>query len=254
MKAANLIASVVFTTIQASAADITFAAQKMSYTGMGEPVDLTKLISYKKTAYAAGTKQVATIAFAAVTIVEGSTYNVTLYRKDTGEQVTYACIAGAGETTTTLAEQFKLRIANDLAAFVTATRSGTTLTVTESALTTQGVLISAPTGAVVVVTVAHVSASGTVAEVKEYNSAVTSGTFRKYEFVVNREVNIGGTKQLSEAVIIVWADEGATNFAAFDTRHDGTSNGEGILTGDYLDNTSAATLAASAEKYVEKVG
>lgn len=255
-KPAVLFASKVYTTIQASAADIVFSKGQIAFDGCGEPVILDKIVDITKKVYAAGTKQITTAAFAGLTVSSagGENFTMTLLRKDTNQQVTYSVWTASGETTTTLAEKFNVKINADLSAFVTSTRSTTTLTLTEVSVSTGGVIVTAPTGVTVTVTTPHVDASGTVAEVAQYDPLVTSGTFRRYDFTVNKPITVGGGgKQDSEGHIVIWADEAATNFADFEARLFGTSNGEGILTGDYLDNTSAATLAASAEAYVEKV-
>lgn len=252
---ANLLASKVYAhnTLQASAADITFAKGVINFNGCGAGVQLDKIVDVTKKVYAAGTLQDTKVEFSGVTVVDFTKYTLTLLRKDTNQMITWSVITGASSSPTSLASQFDAAVGNDLNAFVTSARTGTFIHLVEKSVDSQGFLVTAPTGSVLTASVAHVDPSGTVQEVQQYNAAITTGTFRKYDFTVDRETpGLGGQKQITEAHITIWADESDTNFAAFEAALFGTSNATGILTGGSLDNTSTATLRTTAEPYVAK--
>jgi len=255
-KPSNLFATVAFQAIAPTAGDITFSKGQVNFAGLGVPVALKDIVAFKKTVFAAGTKQVNTIDFTAIAVSANTPYDLKVRRLDTGEVITKQIITpSSGATFTTIAAQFETAIANDPSVPMTVTRIGAVLTVTERSIDTKGLIYTAPAAVVIAQTFAHVDSSGTLSEVQVYAPTVTAGDYRRYDFTVNKPVanTFAGGKQLSEVLITVWANELDGDITDFDERLVGTANNKGILTGAFLDSTSTATLRTTAEAYVEVV-
>lgn len=199
--------------------DETLAARKLTITGLGTPIELDKLVAYKATAYGTGTAQVRTLDFAACTFASGTLASLMIYRNDTGVMQKVG-IAPTSSSTTAARTLFVAAI-NALGTHVTAAAGGgSTLTLTQNTDVGGFTVLYFPTGMTNVNTTPYVAASGSYAEVVQYDqNAMVGGQFQKYDFTVKKETQnpISSGFGTSEGHIVVWVEKNDAQFAAFNT-------------------------------------
>lgn len=233
-KPANLIGSVVYNPLQAAGADVSISKGKIIFVGLPNGIKLTDVKDYTRTVYAAGTKEVRTLALAGVTVANSTAYTFVLQRLDNGDKKTYTVFtAASGSTTTTLAVLVRAVINNDSGRIVNATGSTTNVILTEISTDTMGFnFTEIPTGATNTNTTPHVDPSGTYAEAFAYDptKAAAAGTYTKYRFVFKTDVanaaNSGGG--YATVVVMIFADQLDANYTAFDDKVTATVTASGI--------------------------
>jgi len=208
-KPSNLSGTIAYQAVAALAADITFAARAIGFVGLGESAILNNITSVETKAFSAGVLQINTPDFALVAPTNNTVHTLAIRRLDTNQVITYQIITpSTGTNADLIAQQFNDQINNDLGGVVTSLKLGTVLTLTEKSLETQGFSYVFPTGVVQGPTTAHVSPSGTVAEVQVYDPSVTAGDYRKYTINYNKLTQApAGGQWYSPVVLIVWANQ-----------------------------------------------
>ena len=190
------IALTVLDTVQAAAADITFAGNKLTVTGLGRTVNLADATSYSYTAYAAGTPSVKEYNFAAATLGADLTYRLAVIidgqidfnggGKEANELIPireYTISSGSTVPTAAfLATEFITRINLDPNAKVTAASGGAGIV--ELTLNTAefgDFRVESPLGVVEAVTTPFVAPAGTPAIVEaDRGQANPAGAYDTY--------------------------------------------------------------------------
>ena len=262
---ARLLDVAVLNTIQASAADVEVVKGDFGLAASAadamEAIPHKDIISWTNTPYAAGTAATLKFEYTAVALVGGVQYSVVLYHN--GVSKTYSVVqATAYASVNALVVAIAAKINLDGNAPVVASDSTTRLVIIQKAATVADGAVSWTnnSGAPVYVTgaVAYVAPAGLPAEIDAVKpgSSVTAGQYTKHSIVWSKLVShnaVSGLKVYREVETRVYSDEGATNFAAYET---GMDNKLGVVvvagaTGG-LNSTSAATLAASVATYIAK--
>lgn len=235
----------VLNTIQLAAADVTMAQGNVTVTNLGRAIKLSDGISYTVSPYAAGTAAVWEATFP-TTPVPSTSYFVTLELPNhlafpnggqNSNQLsrirTYSVYTSAsGETGTTLAQKFADLINADLWDGVirfSASPAAAVLTITQAAASVtalDGIPVVTATSTVTLVnTVAGVFPSGTPSQLIAAGvptvSVSPTAEYSTYDLVLRYTTTRGvanGARAFIEARAVIYADELATNFAAFDTK------------------------------------
>lgn len=183
-------------------------------------------LRFNKFAYTAGTTGIYTLTVTAVTPVVGKLYKIQLYG---GSQTnpygfTWSVIA-ATTSTTDLATAIAAQITNSgQSAAVTATSSGSVVTINEVVATTGGFTITftGDVNAVFATSTSNVLPVGTLAQVALYKlpGVVTSGTFNLYQWsydVKYPNFDGNGDDAVRREFVEIWIDLAATNYSLVDT-------------------------------------
>jgi len=257
---ARFFTGAVLNTIQAVAADLVLSGNKLQVNDgsndiFTEPVPLARTIQSVVTVFTAGTAGVDTVDFAGVSIVDGRIYTLETFAEGipnpegsyttgaiqgVGDSRVYTVGLEDGAATTDLRTAFVTAINNDLDAPVTAAGAGgSTLTLTVDTIANGDVtVVQQPTGSTVAQTTPHVNPAGSPDEVNALfpGQADVTGQYRKYDIVwdrLQRNNGVSGAKVSDERSTIIYADETATNFAAFDTEYDAIIAGTHTPATDY---------------------
>lgn len=234
----------VLNTIQAAAADVTLAQGNLSVTDLGRAIKLSDGISYTVSPYAVGTAAEWDATFPAVP-VPSTSYFVTLELPNhlafpnggqNSNQLsrirTYTVYtATSGETGTTLANKFEALINADLWDGVirfTSSNAGAVLTITQAAASVtalDGIPVVTATSTVTLSnTTPGVFPSGTPSQLIAAGvptvSVSQTAEYSTYDLVLRYTTTRGvanGARAFIEARAVIYADELAANFAAFDT-------------------------------------
>lgn len=223
-KPANLIGSIVYNPLQAAGADVTIATGKIIFNGLPNGIKLEDVVSYKRTVFSAGVKQVTNIDLAAITIANSTQYTLILQREDTGDFITYNVFTpSAGTTAASIAAQFIARINSDTSRFINASGATTHVILTEISTDTKGFIVTGfPFAATVTITTPHTEPSGTYLEAFAYDpiKANPAGQYTKYDFTYKKDVNAAANSGRQDAVVqaIIFADQTDANYGAFDTK------------------------------------
>jgi len=243
----------VLDTVQAAAADITFAGGKLEVTGLGEVIKLTDGISSSFDAYAAGTPSVKEYDFAGITLAANYQYRfaVVIDRqvdfngggKEANELIPIReYVVWTGTTVPTaddIRDEFIQRINQDPQSRVTAASGGAgILELTLDSVEEGDFRAESPEGTVETVTTAFVEPQGTPAVV-EANGGVANpaGQYDTYTITFGKErrqayVN-GGFASFPEDVKI-YLESTSGNAAAFITELDSILDGTHTPVSDYL--------------------
>lgn len=253
----------VLNTIQALAADLvlsaglltTDASSDYNIGAPGAPLVGTGRAS-TKTAYAAGTAPVKNTDLGAVSIVAGAPYRLAIvfpnYVAFPGggqeanqmvairEYVVFTDADAAAPTAAALAALFVARINADPQALgVASVVSTDNVRFTASSATNGDFSIEAPAGATYSTTTAYVAPSGTpaIVELAAPGSSSATGEYTTWLITVTTQEKhaavSGGTVGFRNDFVI-YADETAANFAAFETALDAILDGTHTPAADYL--------------------
>ena len=180
-------------------------------------------IKFDYTAGVAGTKGVYTISTAACTPVVGKVYKIQIISND-GSVNQVIPVISSSAVAATLASDINTAILNaDQGGFFTSTVSGTTVTINESNLYTQGfaIIIFGDSTITTAVSTVAVAAFGTLAQVQLYKPTITSGgPFSLYQWTLNsdaKDYTGAGSNAGSPVVIQIWADTTGSNFSTAST-------------------------------------
>lgn len=180
-------------------------------------------LRFNKFAYTAGVTGVYTLTVTACTPVVGKLYKIQLFG---GSQTnpygfTWDVIA-ATTSPTDLATAIAAQITNSgQSAAVTATSSGSVVTINEVVATTGGFTITfiGDVNAVFATTTSNVLPLGTLAQVQLYKPSVTSGTFNLYQWsydVKYPNFDGNGDDAVRREYVEIWVDLAATNYSTVD--------------------------------------
>lgn len=206
------------------AGDATMVAQgKITVTGLGTPIYIRNVLSYLKTTGVAQTLQVTTIDTTAATVVTGSVQRFTLKRLSDNTAFTFDIVNPSTSVVTLksgiVAALNAILAGPNGAAIVTAVSTGSnTLTITEVSGTGAFLFYPADTGITVVYTTPHVNSSGSLAEVQQYNPAISTGTlYTKFDCYVQTLIPEAGgmANSVRKGHIIIWVEQNDAQFAAF---------------------------------------
>ena len=251
----------VLNVIQAAAADVTMAQGNVTVTNLGRAIKLSDGISYTVSPYAAGTAAEWDATFPAVP-VPSTSYFVTLELPNhlafpnggqNSNQLsrirTYTVYtATSGETGTTLANKFEALINADLWDGVirfTSSNAGAVLTITQAAASVtalDGIPVVTATSTVTLNnTTAGVFPSGTPSQLIAAGvptvSVSPTAEYSTYDLVLRYTTTRGvanGARAFIEARAVIYADELAANFAAFDTKLVSILDGSYATTAEFL--------------------
>lgn len=249
---------VVLNTIQALAADLVLAGGKLTLNDgsvdLSTPVKLSDGTDFTATNYSAGVASVKEYDLTAVSLTAQSNYrmevslpiqanvagNVTAEANELTNIREYVVWFDAAPTADELRDAFIDRINNDTSAKVTAASGGAGIVeLTLDDVDDCDFTVVAPAGTVETVTTPYTEPAGTPAIVEELAPALVSqtATYRTYELSyeeLSANGLISGGKVFFPKKLIVFADEGATNFAAFDTEITAIMDGTHTPVADYL--------------------
>ena len=256
----------VLNTIQAAAADVVLSGGKLQLNDgsvdlLTDSVKISDALAVVKTAYAAGTASVKEYDLAGVALAANTQYvmsvevpqvagfnnvqvsNGNFGRNEANELIrirTYVVWVGAAPTANELRDLFIARINDDAGARVTAASGGAgVVELTLDDVNDGDFSTEAPAGAAESVTTPYVAPSGTPALVNadSPNAASATGQYSTWSISLlraRRHNNVGGGNAFFEEVTRIYADEGATNFAAFETELDAVLAGTHTPASDYL--------------------
>ena len=219
--------------IQAAAADIIFGPGGLfTVTDLGEEIKLTDGREFNTTAFSAGVLSEKDYDLAAITLTADTQFTITVkvdHPSDPepleSQERSYTVSSGSTvPTADEIRDLFIDRVNQDTNRKVDATDGGAgivTLTLREL---NEGdfITIASPAGTVEVVVTAFVEPAGTFALVDAFspgNASVTA-TYKTYELVYRRFARnnaISGAFTHQDERVLIFADTGAANFAAFDT-------------------------------------
>jgi hypothetical protein len=244
---------VVLNTILATAGDLSLAGGKMDVTNLGEAIKIADGVSSTKTAYAAGTPSIKSYNMTGATIADNAIYRLTVSVakantvSGTGsaeaDQINavreYTVSTEAGATATKLKLLFEARINADPQATVTAAGSTTNLELTLKKIDGGDFTVVAPSGVGESVGTAFVAPAGTPAIVEACAPSQSSptATYTTWTIVYNRNSRhyaVGGAYVQNTVYVDIFADSGATNYAAFVTEIDKILAGTHTPASDYL--------------------
>lgn len=218
-------------------------------------VKMSDITGYSATAYTAGTANVRTIDFASVTLVANTQYSMTINFPNVvnffqgGRETnavyttrTYTVSVDATPTVGELRDAFKARIDADLNSGVTtSTSSGTNLILTATSANAGDILLTLPTGATNTNTTPYVEPVGTPSAlaVDTNNSSIVlgSGQYKRYVLRFRKYIkhnSIPGLDAAKEVLAVVYAEQNAVSFAAFNTRLTTVLDGTYATVADYL--------------------
>ena len=204
--------------------------------GLSNPIDPASISSYAITAYAAGQKKKWTLDFTAFVPADNTQYSITLTKVMTGDpqgigtsdlfgnKKTYSIFSGVSDTATIIGGKFRAALVADTQAFVVTT--GATVQAIVEAVDTSfdfTVDITAVPLTTKTITVAYIAPSGTPTIVGAIDSVNVSsaGQYRTY-LITYRQRRTSGLVENSYVsklqTVVVFADELATNFTAFNSR------------------------------------
>lgn len=245
----------------AVAADADLTGGKLTVTGLPS-INLKDAISYVKTAFNAGTASVKTVDFTTANLAAEGYYRLEVKvpgridfpnasATNTGQESNdlnaireYNWGAGAtAPTAANVADAIKARIDADPYAKVSAASAAGVLTLTllnveegDFDLKVTGYA----EGAGLAVTTPYVAVTGTPAQVEVEagsGTAIAGGEYTAWEIVYDRQIrngNISGLKAGLETIAIVYAEENAAAFGAFETAIDAMLDGTHLPVADYL--------------------
>ena len=211
--------------------DAALANSAVSITGLPD-INWRDIVAYDVEVFSAGVLQQEDVDFTGFTPVIGQAYKIlvkyNIIRIGVAELPTESSITkivvASTVTLIDLIDDFVTAINNDLQAKVTATRNANVLELNQDDFTIDGFNVPEfPIGITGVTTnTAFVKPAGSPALVAEFvdSSVVITGTeFRKYELTVHKrkEFDSDGDVSSQKLRAIVFADELAGGFAAFDT-------------------------------------
>lgn len=237
------------------AADAVIAAGIVTIEGI-PPLAFRDLVGFQTTAFTAGVLQADTLTL--TTPVVGQAYKIVIRANQKplgvaempdGKSKTYIVIAST-TSISDLVTQFTGAINNDLSAFVDATANTNDLElVQKGGFTIDG--YSIPDSPVVPTSVtAFTKPQGSPTEVESFvDKSVTvdaGGQFKKYVITIHnrKEFDSAGDVSAQKLVAIIFADETAGDFAAFNTAL------TDIMTAE-MDDTSTITLKDDIRTYLE---
>ncbi len=190
------------------------------------------IVSYETEVFSAGVLQQEDVDFAGLTVVVGQAYKIVVKYNvlrigvaeiPTERSITKIVVAST-TTLTDLIDLFVTAVNNDTAAKVTATRNANVLELDQDDFTIDGFQVPEfPIGITGVTTgTAFVKPAGSPAQVAEFvdSSVVITGTeFKRYTLTVHKrkEFDSDGDVSSQKLLAIVFADEQAGDFAAFDS-------------------------------------
>lgn len=240
----------VLNTIQAVAADITFGpGGAFTVTDLGEVIKLGDGEAFAATAFAAGTASVKEYNLAAVSLTAETVYTMIVNvdhpeNPEPDESLNRSYTVSSGTTVPTadeLRDLFIARINLDTNRKVEPASGGAgivELTLNDIDIGDFNVPTS-PAGTVEAVTTPFVAKAGTPAQVELLAPGQSSATatYKEYElqyrrFARNNAISGAFTHQLER--VLIFADTGATNFAAFDTEMLAIMAGTHTPVADYL--------------------
>lgn len=245
-KPGNALGVSVLNTVQAAAADVSFAAGEITITGL-PPFRYKDVVGYVSTAAAVGTLQIDTITFTAFTPVIGQAYKIKLRPNlirigvaeiPIGQTEVYITVATT-VTANDLSQQFADAITNNTQSKVTAVNAAGVITVTQKDFTIDGFSVPEVPGLVVVATTTpFVKPAGSQTEVEgavDSSVSVDATTFQKYEIELHRrkEFDSAGDVSAQRLLAIVYVDDTDGNFAALDTELDAVFDGTHTPATDY---------------------
>jgi hypothetical protein len=223
-------------------------------------VKISDITGYSANAYAAGTANVRTIDFAAVTLVANTAYSLTIdfpnvvnfflggrETKAVYTTRTYVVSVDATPTVGELRDAFKAAIDADLKSGVTtSTTSGTNLRLTATSVDAGNILLTLPTGATNTNTTPYVEPVGTASEVliQTNNSSVVlpAGQYKRYILRFRKYIkhnSIPGLDAAKEILAVVYANTGGgAGYTAYDTRLTTVLDGTYTPVADYLGSPS----------------
>lgn len=244
--------SVVLDTIQASAADLILSKGTLSVKGLATAIPMRDVfkMGFTKYAYAAGTAKVGLITIGSIAANTAYTVQITTYytqgiplssaAEKYTETKSYVVYTGASTTATQAATQLAALINADTSSFVTATPSTNTVSIAGGdANATFVITVSDTSIFVVTTTTPYVQPQGTYAIVSKVNpNALSGSTYATYIWTIKtpipgKSLNSQGNDELVGEVII-YANEAATNFAAFNTEMLAIQAGTHSPSADYL--------------------
>jgi len=211
--------------------DAALATQIVTITGLPE-IKYKDIDSYQVINFSAGVLQQEDVNFAGLTPTVGSPFKIVIRPNlqrigvaeiPKGQSETYTVIAST-TTLTDLIDQFVTAI-NTSSPTVTATRNVNVMELNQNDFTIDGFSVPEfPAGITGVTTdTAFVAPNGSPSQVESFvDSSVTvgaSGEFRRYTLVIHKrkEFASDGDVTSQKVLAIVFADELAGSFAAFDT-------------------------------------
>ena len=178
---------------------------------------------FVKTAYVAATNGIYTVTVSGTPVTNRS-YMLNFISGN--GQYNFTIVVVAYDTTANdLATQINTAIGYQTGStqLITATVSTDVVTITEvSAATSGGFVISSPNAGMftIATSTASVTPFGTVAQVQQYKSTVTTGTYNRYRWTFNvKQKNLGGflSEGLNPVYVDLFVDTGGTNYATFDS-------------------------------------
>lgn len=220
-KPANLLSSVLYNPLQAAGADVSVSVGRIFFVGISEGIVLHDVSKFTHVVYSAGVAQVNNIDFAGVAVVNSAAYSITIQRLDDGTNKTYTIFTlPSGNTTSTIAAQFRTAVNNDTSRIVNATGATTHAILTEISTDTKGFILSSiPSGATNTATTAHTNPSGTYPEAYVYDpvKAAPAGQYDKYYFYYKKDANAAANSGAGHAdvVSIIFANTLDAGYAAF---------------------------------------
>ena len=201
-------------------ADANVVSGRSRITGITQDIQLENVLSYTRTAYAAGTARIVTEEFTGFTIVDGQKWSFQITHN--GVTKDYPVYVANSATYTIIAQAIRTRINADPDRCVDVTGGGATLTLTQIAATVADgtFTVDTITGVVEVTTQAYVAPQGTEAVVNALGlgTAAAGCNYTTYDITYNlfyRSEKVGGSKIAREVSVKVFAEETAVDYALF---------------------------------------
>jgi len=212
-------------------------------------------LGWSKTAYAAGTLSIKTIDFSACTLLANSAYTMSIgfpNRQDDleGGRESDAVVkirtftvwsTNTVPTAANIRDLFKTAIDNDTSdrTGVTAGTNGNNLTITMTDVNSGDTVLDVPTGATISVGTPYIAPSGTPTIVADYASGSSVAVAGEYTTYVLRYRTFAPTalfngQTMREHKSVVFIEETAGGFGAFETKLDSILDGSYATVADFL--------------------
>lgn len=217
-------------------------ASSVNIDDVGIAFPFNRVVGYDFIPFSAGVLGQWTIDFTGVTVVTNSQYNIII---NSGNDALAGSGLGIGtnvvfsttvSTTASLAQAFLNSLAGLVSGgYLTATITGSVVTIVEANLVTAGFSFY-PSAATIAITntVAHVSSSGTPAQVALYVPSITTGTYDMYVWKLRVGVNqADGVHGDTFEYIVEWGDSSQTNYTDFKATMNSFGNNAGFISSTY---------------------
>lgn len=233
----------------AGAADAVIANSILTFANVANgqliSMDWGRIHGFVRTAYAAGTAEVALMTTTSAVLVAGVVYTVNIRRTDTGQIISYPILASSTNVST-YKTAIITAINNDPSRLVTALSTGANTATLTQLVDTGGftVTITGDTGTTIAYSTPYVFSSGTAAEVALYGTTLSaSAQYCKYQFKVDVLLTGAGSGEgaVNTMTNVLWVESVDAQFAAFDAQLVSIMDG------------SIATTAALVMEYLAKI-